>query len=34
MLVSTPKGLKLVTAWLMKSGLLSQFSLGTEQLYR
>ena len=32
--VSTSKGLKAVTTWLMKLGLLSQFSLATEQLYQ
>ena len=32
--VSTTKGLKAVTSWLMKLGLLSQFSLATEQLYQ
>ena len=32
--VSTSKGLKAVTAWLMKLGLLSQLSLATEQLYQ
>ena len=31
---SASKGLKAVTAWLMKLGLLSQFSLATEQLYQ
>ena len=33
-LVATPKGLQAVTAWLMKLGLLSQFSLAAEQLYQ
>ena len=32
--VSTSKGLKAVTAWLMNLGLLSQFSLATKQLYQ
>lgn len=34
LLVTTPKGLKAVTAWLMKLNLLPQFSLATEQLYQ
>ena len=33
-IVSTPKGLKAVTSWLMKLGLLSQFSLAAEELYQ
>ena len=33
-LVTTSKGMKLVTKWLMKLGLLSQFSLSTEELYQ
>lgn len=33
-LISTPKGLRVVTKWVMKSGLLSQFSLAAEQLYQ
>lgn len=30
----TAKGLKVVTAWVLKQGLPSQFSLATEQLYQ
>lgn len=33
-LVTTPKGLKAVTKWSMKLGLMSQYSLVTEQLYQ
>lgn len=33
-LITTPKGLKIVTTWLMKLCLLSQFSLAMEQLYQ
>lgn len=32
--VSTPKILKAVTLWLIKLGLLSQFSLATKKLYQ
>ena len=33
-IVSIPKGLKAVTSWLMKLGLLSQFLLAAEELYQ
>ena len=33
-LITTTKGLKVVTRWLMKSGLVSQYSLVTQNLYQ
>lgn len=33
-LVTTRNGLKVIIAWLMELGFLSQFSLATEQLYQ
>ena len=33
-IISTPKRIKAVISWLMKLGLLSQFSLAAEELYQ